>query len=123
MALPLFPGTCPDMPVGVASEWAMWTQSMGDGYETRQLIGINSKRQSWTLTFSVRPLADITAMDDFLTAQGAKAFGLADPMRGGAQVAVFCDGWSHGISGRTKQGAFYATLQVTLRRAYGYDTA
>jgi phage-related protein len=119
MALPTLPDHCPDVPLQHQAQWRVWTQTLGDGYETRQLQGINALQRQWSVTWSGRPAAVIAEIEDFLISVGANAFSFTEPVHG-ETVAVFCDGWSSEASGRIRGGGLYGSLQATFRRAYGY---
>jgi phage-related protein len=119
MALPRMPDLCPDVPLGISNEWSMWTQSLGDGYETRELTGINPLKQAWNVSYSNRRWTDIQALEAFLKSVKNNAFTFYDP---GDEVGypVFCDGWTKSLEGRLKGGGFYGSLTATFRIAYGY---
>jgi phage-related protein len=119
MALPTLPPYCPDVPLQHQAEWRVWSQSLGDGYETRQLQGINALKRQWTVTWSGRAADQIEEIENFLISVGSGAFTFHDPIHD-MDVSVFCDGWTSETSGRMRGGGLYGSLQATFRRAYGY---
>lgn len=113
------PEICPDLPLQKQSQWRLLTQSLGDGYETRQLNGINALQVQWTVSWSGRRVEDILELETFLADQGAAPFLFKDPSTQ-VEFAVFCDGWNSEVSGRLRGGGEFGQLQATFRRAYGY---
>lgn len=65
----------------------------GDSYEQRVAQGMNSVKESWSLTFAQRESAEFTAIAAFLVARGGvEAFNWTTP-EGNAIVAV-CRAWN-----------------------------
>lgn len=75
---------------------AVLTAKFGDGYEQRAQDGINSVKSKWSLTFSLRTKAEVSAIADFLRARaGAISFEWAPP---GETLRKFkCTSWRRAL--------------------------
>jgi len=84
---------CPTPPAEMTTEWRQNVAQFGDGYEQRELDGINALNRRWRVEYATRPQDVIQAMDAYLVAIGARAFPFREPATG--QIfQVFCDGWT-----------------------------
>lgn len=79
----------------------------GDGYSQRVVNGINSITREWSVSFNSKPLNEINAIEDFLSARkGSEGF-LWTPPGESTSYAVICPDWS-----RTYDTHISASLQV-----------
>lgn len=74
----------------------------GDGYEQRSQDGINACMQVWNLVFDTLTFAELTAIDNFLTAAGGwQKFTWVTPPPFSASKTFVCENWAwtydHGI--------------------------
>ncbi|WP_277592986.1 phage tail protein [Pseudomonas chlororaphis] len=72
----------------------VWENSFGDGYTQAGGIGINTKKQTWSLTFTglLAPGEDLTGVWEFLDRhEGYKSFLWTPP--GGVQGRYSCTGY------------------------------
>lgn len=68
--------------------------SFGDGYEQRAGDGLNTRAQSWSLTFNGTE-AEVQPIQDFLDARaGVESFYWTPPGPGASQKLFACDGYS-----------------------------
>lgn len=85
----------------------------GDGYEARNRFGMNTNRQSWSLTFANRDASEATAIDNFLSARGGyEAFEWTPPGEASSLVFV-CRRWT-----KSPQKANLFTIQATFEQVY-----
>lgn len=71
--------------------------SFGDGYQQRQAEGLNSRQQSWDLTFAYRSQTEADQILAFLTARNAvEAFDWTPPYESTA-IKVVCREWSKSV--------------------------
>jgi len=72
----------------------VFATQFGDGYVQRLINGINTDLRTWNLSFSVRTLVEINAIEAFLVSmQGATAFYF--PLAGlSGQALVICPQWT-----------------------------
>ena len=83
----------PDYSAQVSIRPRVRTAKFGDGYEQRQADGINTKPQSWSLTFANRSNTDAAAIMTFLDARGGvEAFDWVPPDSAGTVKAI-CREW------------------------------
>ena len=66
MTYPTFDIASPDHGASVKKKPRVASQKFGDGYEQRMPDGINSKVETWTLSFSLRPVTVILNISEFL---------------------------------------------------------
>lgn len=67
--------------------------SFGDGYEQRVADGINTLKESWNPSFSLRTRTEIDAIDAFLVARkGVESFDWVSPS--GVQKRFKCEEWA-----------------------------
>jgi phage-related protein len=116
----------PALPVTVKRKPRLNIAQFGDGYEQRQVDGINTMVSTWDLKFVTKPDVVLVEMDLFLQNRKGAAFPFKDPVTGGV-VMVFCDDWSiewtfrrYPVNGPRIS---YGTLSATFRRAYGVGLA
>lgn len=84
----------------------------GDGYEQRVADGINTRQETWNLTFNGITDELASEIDAFLVAQGAAlAFDWSTP--DGRQIKVVCEDWS-----RDYVEPDMNNLYATFRRVY-----
>jgi phage-related protein len=110
----------PDKSLGRSSKPKVLTASFGDGYEQRIADGINSVKESYTLTFKTRPKEDIDDIVAFLDNQkGVSNFTLTLPdtnnttRTGEKDVKVVCADYSTSYV----YDNFYS-LSVNLKRVF-----
>ena len=90
------------------------TAKFGDGYEQRVLDGINTKGDSFNISFNNRDAADINLIAAFFDAQAAKNFDFTvTDHSGDTTMKVVCEGYN--ISYIQE---FYHSLTCTFRRVY-----
>lgn len=83
-----------------------------DNYEQRDIFGINPFRDSWSLTFSNRNIADVAAIVDFLKARdGSEAFEWTTPFNETAQF--ICLNWDV-----TLESCNYRTVKAEFELSY-----
>lgn len=79
----------------------------GDGYSERYSSGLNTKLESWSVTFKRSP-STVIAIDNFLTARGAvEAFNWTTPL--GRAATFVCEEWSVSYD-----SPGWSTLQATF---------
>ena len=61
-----FPDIAPTYGSSPKNDFRVLEASFGDGYSQRAADGLNSSKITWSLTWEVRPVADITTINDFL---------------------------------------------------------
>jgi len=67
--------------------------AFGDGYEQRSTDGLNTVSEDWSLNFTLRTKAEITAIADFLRERGGyERFDWTTPM--GDALVFICKRWS-----------------------------
>jgi len=88
--------------------------NFGDGYEQRFLSGINTKDDTFSVTFSNRSAADINLIADCLDEKAAKNFTFTVTDRvGDTNLKVVCDTYT-----TTYVREDFHTLNATFRRVY-----
>ena len=101
------------------SKHRVLTAKFGDGYEQRVLDGINTKDDSFSLSFNNRTAEDINLIAAFLDDKAAKNFDftVTDTFTGGSlsntTMKVVCDGYNV-----TYLRENFHSLSCTLRRVY-----
>lgn len=102
----------PDYDASEDSEATISEAKYGDGYVQRTAIGINNIQITWDLAFTLRPLTEVNAMNDFFNEhKGATSFLWTPP--GGTEQAFICKKWKRII--RTNGDC---SLSATFERAY-----
>jgi phage-related protein len=118
-------GWCPTPSLPFNSAWRMNIAQFGDGYEQRELDGINALNRSWTVEYATRPQSEILAMDLYLVAQKARSFGFRDPVTGLVHD-VTCDSWDINWNivqwDATGKRTVFGTLSAEFRRTNGAST-
>lgn len=87
--------------------------NFGDGYEQRQADGINPLRETWSLNFTNRDIAEIDAIEDFLLARGGVENFDWTPPRASAAAKYVCKSWQ-----RTAAIGVFDSLTATFERVY-----
>jgi phage-related protein len=115
-------GWCPTPPLQVQKTWRMNIAQFGDGYEQRQLDGINALQRTWSVSYAIRDQFVILAMDAYLIAHKGGGFGFRDPVTAFVHV-VTCDEWSIDWNlirwGASGDRLVYGTLSAEFRKLYG----
>lgn len=102
-----------------ASKHRILTSKFGDGYEQRVLDGINTKDESFSVSFNKRAAEDINLIAAFFDSKAAKSFDftVTDSFTGGnlsnRTMKVVCD--SYNIVYLREN---FHSLTCTLRRVY-----
>jgi len=102
-----------------SSKHRVLTAKFGDGYEQRVLNGINTKDESFSLSFNNRTAEDINLIAAFFDSKAAKNFDftVTDKFTGGnlatTTMKVVCDGYNINYVRET-----FHSLTCTLRRVY-----
>lgn len=102
-----------------ASKHRILTSKFGDGYEQRVLDGINTKDESFNVSFNKRRAEDINLIAAFFDSKAAKSFDftVTDSFTGGnlsnRTMKVVCD--SYNIVYLREN---FHSLTCTLRRVY-----
>lgn len=113
---------CPTVPLQVNKEWRMNVAQYGDGYQQRQLDGINALNETYSVSYENRPARVINAMNAYLVLKKADLFPFRHPVNGNL-VNVFCDSWDieWGLVQWDARGAraVYGTLTADFVKAYG----
>jgi len=74
------------------------TTDLGDGYAQRATDGINNMREEWSISWTNRPAADITTLEDFFMARkGSESFDWTAP-RASSSKKYICTDWSRTYS-------------------------
>ena len=108
-----------DRGMGRSSEHRVLTAKFGDGYEQRVLNGINTKNDSFDISFNNRTAEDINLLAAFLDSKAAKNFDftVTDKFSGGnlanTTMKVVCDTYSINYVRDN-----FHSLTCTLRRVY-----
>lgn len=116
--LPDFEATA-DRGMTRSSQHRILTAKFGDGYEQRVLDGINTKNDSFSLSFNNRTAEDINLIAAFFDSKAAKTFDftVTDTFTGGnlsnTTMKVVCD--TYNISYIREN---FHSLTCTLRRVY-----
>jgi phage-related protein len=111
----------PNWPVDIDREPRLSIAKFGDGYEQRNLDGINWMNTTWKCKWTMRPRDVLMTMDAYLTSMQAGAFPFFD--QGTLTVVnVFCDKWtiSWSYKGRADD---YGSMDAEFRVANGDDIA
>lgn len=83
----------PDQGVSPSVETRVNSVMFGDGYEQRVADGINTIKETWEVSFTLRTKTEILAIDSFLRAQGGVLnFDWTTPA--GAAKKFVCKRWS-----------------------------
>lgn len=109
------------MPSPRRAEWRLRIAQFGDGYQQRTLDGINALNLTWSLTWELRKMDEVLAMDAYLTAAKGEAFIFLDPISG-ETFRVFCDRWQADLAVRRRhhgQTEYWATLSAEFVKANG----
>ena len=102
-----------------SSSHRVLTAKLGDGYEQRVLNGINTKEDSFSLSFNNRSAEDINLIAAFLDDKAAKNFDftVTDSFTGGSlsntTMKVVCDSYNVNYIREN-----FHSLTCTLRRVY-----
>ena len=102
-----------------SSNHRVLTAKFGDGYEQRVLDGINTKNDSFNLSFNNRTAEDINLIAAFLDDKAAKNFNftITDTFTGGSlsnsTIKVVCDNYNVNYVRDN-----FHSLTCTLRRVY-----
>lgn len=70
MPFPTFPDICPDRSSTLEVENRVVVATFGDGYEQTKKDGINTRMESWNMSFKDYRKDDITQIKDFLDIVG-----------------------------------------------------
>ena len=90
------------------------TAKFGDGYEQRVLDGINTKMDSFNISFNNRSASSINLLAAYLDAQAAKNFDFTvTDQAGDTTVKVVCDSYSINYVRENTH-----SLTTTFRRVY-----
>lgn len=96
------------------TEHRVLTSKFGDGYEQRVLDGINTKMESFSVSFKNRTRSSINLLAAFLDAQAGKNFTFTvTDQAGDSNVKVVCDKYNL-VYNRED----FHTLTTTFRRVY-----
>jgi phage-related protein len=80
----------PNQGASMRPKFAVNKAVFGDGYSQRVADGINNVKQVWDLSFTLRPRADIDAIDTFLsTHEGVSSFEWETPK--GETLRFICE--------------------------------
>ena len=123
MAKPFADGTwCPSVPAALSSEWRMNVAQFGDGYEQRQLDGLNPLNRTYEVTYGGRHATELAGMNAYLISMGAAAFPFRDPVSM-VEHLVFVDNWNIEWNMvkflEAAKRDVYGTLTASFRIAYG----
>lgn len=112
----------PAIPINLQRKVRLNIAKFGDGYEQRQLDGINFMNTEYGVTFDMRPRSVILSMDSYLQQRLGHAFGFYDPVKK-TIVNVFCDEWTVNWVFKKydeqKNRSDFGTLTANFRAAYG----
>lgn len=86
-------GWCPTPPLGTHYTWRMHVAQYGDGYQQRQLDGINAMDTTYSVSFVNRTQSVINDMIAYLLTQKSKSFNFKHPVTG-VIIPVFCNEWT-----------------------------
>lgn len=105
----------PDRNIGQTSKPTTYKIEFGDGYEQRLQRGINSIRESFSISFNNRPNTEIDAIMDFLDSKGGvTSFDFTLPNGTGERtVKVVCEEYS-----QTYYNTQINSCSASLRRVY-----
>jgi len=113
---------CPSVPMQSNNEQRMNIAQYGDGYQQRQLDGINALDTTFSVTYENRDTRTLEAMNLYLIAQKSKQFKFRHPATG-VLINVFCSEWDidWDLVQWDAQGkrTVYGTLSADFTRAYG----
>lgn len=113
---------CPTVPLQVTKEWRMNVAQYGDGYQQRQLDGINALNETYSVSYENRPQPVIEAMNAYLVGKKSALFQFRHPVSG-LLINVFCDTWDieWGMVQWDARGirTVYGTLTADFQKAYG----
>ncbi len=103
----------PDYEATLDTEPSVRTTRFGDGYAQRVAFGINTIQETWSLSFSQRPLDEITDIKEFLEDKaGVDAFQWVPPGETDEKNFI-CQKWSRAI----KRGNLY-DMTMSFVRVY-----
>jgi len=108
----------PDKGLSLSNTPKVHLATFGDGYEHRIADGINNLPQTFSLTFTTRPKAEIDDIVDFFESKGAVTafdYTVSDSNSGGNErtVKVVCATWN-----QTWDFDNFYSLTATFRRVY-----
>lgn len=112
--------TIPDKGFNTATIPQVKTAKFGDGYEQRKIMGINTVKQTFNVTFNTRPNDEIDNLEAFFETKGGVSnflFTVPDSndgtRTGELDIKVVCDSWTK----THNYGQFYS-LSAKFRRVY-----
>jgi phage-related protein len=108
----------PNIPTGDDSKWRIRASQFSEGYEHRQLDGINALETTWSLEWTTRKEADIVSMTSYLAQQQGRSFPFLHPVSK-IEYYVFCDEWDVSWDLRRRGDVYYGTLTAKFERAFG----
>lgn len=108
----------PDKGLTLSNKPKIHLSTFGDGYEHRIADGINTLVQSFSLSFTTRPKAEIDDIVDFFESKEAITafdYTISDTNSGGNErtIKVVCDSWN-----QTWAYDNFYSLTANFRRVY-----
>ena len=102
----------PDQGASCSPKLEVNSAKFGDGYEQRSASGINSVKEIWTLSFTLRAQSEVIAIYSFLkSAKGVTNFDWTTPF--GDALKFKCDSFS-----RTANYTTNAALSATFEQVF-----
>ena len=108
----------PSIPSLDENSWRIRASQFAEGYQHRQLDGINALEQVWSLEWTNRAEADLLSMQSYLAAQQGRSFPFMHPVTG-LEYYVFCDEWEVSWDTRRKGDVYVGTLSAKFEKANG----
>lgn len=97
-----------------SSSHRILTASFGDGYEQRALDGINTKMETFNVSFNSRPATEINLFTAFFDKKASLSFNLTITRLGGDEtIRVICENYNTSYIYED-----FHNLTATLRRVY-----
>ena len=89
----------------------------GDGYNQRVRRGLNTRVETWSVTFGNRPYLVVDDIEDFLDQHSGSDYfywpDQNDPADAAKFIKVVCTGWK-----RVSSAPFHDTLTLTLKQVF-----
>lgn len=97
-----------------ASQHRVLTASFGDGYEQRALDGLNTKNETFNVSFNNRPAEEVNLITAYFDLYAGKSFNLEiTNLTGNEVIKVVCENYNTSYIHED-----YHSLTATLKRVY-----